>query len=124
MTDPIASHVADWLASSGQDDNRAPEQVWACVEIFGHRKHYGRIIEVEKFGQKFLRVDVPAQAAAPLLGEPERFETFVYGGAAIFSVTPMTEEAARSWADRYRPRLASEYARLPSPASVDGDDDG
>ena len=90
--------------------------MWALVEIFGHRKHYGRVSEVEKFGTKMLRIDVPAPPnAQPTPDGAEVFETFFYGGGSIFSVTPMTEEAARKWAAHearysYRP-----LDRLPPP---------
>ncbi len=97
---------------------------WAMVELFGHRKHYGRTCEVERFGTKLLRIDVPLAAAAPLLGEPETFETHFYGGSAIFSFTPMTEEAVRKWADRYRPVPYEPIARLPyAGAASEPDDD-
>ncbi len=97
-------------------------EFWGLVEIFGHRKHYGRIKEVERFGTKMLRVDVPTATAAPLLGEGETFETFLYGGNSIFSLTPMTEEAARKWAETERPKPYQPLGRLPAP-NYDGDDD-
>jgi hypothetical protein len=122
MTDPAIDRTADWLNGSQPTEPDTQPATWACVEIFGHRKHYGRISEVEKFGAKFLRVDVPGMAAAPLLGEAETFTTFVYGGSAIFSVTPMTEEACRKWAEHERPKPMSEYRALPRP-SYDADDD-
>jgi hypothetical protein len=115
MSDPAAERVASWLDGSAPSDTKPADQTWACVEIFGHRKHYGRVTEVEKFGAKMLRVDVPTLAAAPLLGEAEQFETFVYGGGAIFSLTPMTEEAARKWAEHERPHAPSLLRRLPPP---------
>jgi len=121
MTDRAADRVAGWLDGSVPADAGPDGEVWACVEIFGHRKHYGRIQEVEKFGAKMLRVDVPVVAAAPFLGDSDRFETFVYGGSAIFSLTPMTQEAARKWAEYERPRLASQYWKLPPP-EIGGDD--
>ncbi|HEX3884768.1 MAG TPA: hypothetical protein VHW66_19095 [Stellaceae bacterium] len=123
MSDRATERVAGWLDGSSLADTEAPDEVWACVEIFGHRKHYGRIREIEKFGAKMLRVDIPVAAGAPLLEEGERFETFVYGGSAIFSVTPMTEEAARKWADYGRPRGASDYRRLPPPEYAPADED-
>lgn len=86
----------------------APAEIWALVEVFGHRQHYGRVTEVERFGTKMLRVDVPR-------AEPDQFDTFFYGGAAIFSMTPMTEEAARKWAERARPRPYTPLASLPRP---------
>lgn len=100
---------------------------WACVEIFGHRRHYGRIAEVEKFGTKMIRVDVPMGPAAPLIAlmedVPEAFETFFYGGASIFSVTPMTEEAARAYAEQARPKPYTPRSALPRPDTFGHDDD-
>lgn len=96
-----------------------PPGRWACVEIFGHRRHYGRISEVEQFGTKMLRVDVPT-------AETGVFDTFTYGGAAIFGITPITEESARAWAERDRPRPYTPNARLPAPDPLvheDPDDD-
>lgn len=115
--------VAEWLDGTTPADGSPPPDIWACVEIFGHRKHYGRIKEVERFGTKMLRVDVPTATAAPLLGESETFETFMYGGSAIFSLTPMTEEAARKWADTERPRPYRPLDRLPPPEDYGEDDD-
>lgn len=115
--------VADWLSGvTPQDGTPPPSTIWACVEIFGHRKHYGRISEVERFGTKMLRVDVPTADAAPLFGEAEAFETFLYGGGSIFSLTPMTEEAARKWAEHDRPTPYQPLRQLPSPDHYDDDD--
>lgn len=54
---------------------------WGIVEIFGHRRHAGRVREEERFGTKMLRVDVPVK------GDPiaNGWETHWYGGASIFS---------------------------------------
>lgn len=85
---------------------------WALVEVFGHRQHWGRIREVEKFGTKLLAIDVPKTDApdAP-------FRTHLYGGGAIFSVTPTDEATARK---KNKP-WAPSYVELPS---ADGDDEG
>lgn len=105
MADSIIDRVAEWLDGTAPADGMPPPDIWACVEIFGHRKHYGRIKEVERFGTKMLRVDVPTATASPLLlGEAETFATFMYGGSAIFSLTPMTEESARKWAENEQRR--------------------
>jgi hypothetical protein len=123
MNDMI-DRVAEWLDGAQPSDGSPPPELWACVEIFGHRKHYGRIKELERFGTKMLRVDVPTQTAAPLLGESEQFETFLYGGASIFSLTPMTEEAARKGAEAERPKPYKPLDRLPAPDRYGyGDDD-
>ena len=62
---------------------------WAILEVFGHRKHVGRIREDERFGAKLLRIDVPNK------GDPDGhgWTTHWYGGASIFSMT-MTDEAS------------------------------
>lgn len=122
MTQHVVDRVAEWLDGAIPQDGSPPPAIWACVEIFGHRKHYGRIQEVERFGTKMLRVDVPVSASAPLLGEEERFETFLYGGGSIFSLTPMTEGAARKWAEQERPRPISPLSRLPAPEYYDDDE--
>lgn len=85
---------------------------WAIVEIFGHRRHAGRVREEERFGAKMLRVDMPIKGDAAANG----YETHYYGGASIFSYTPTTEEAVI--------RINTPYAapsryQLPKP----GDDD-
>ena len=59
---------------------------WAMVEIMGHRSHAGRCREVEQFGAKMLRIDIPIK------GDPANgWETRLYSGASIFSYTPTTE---------------------------------
>jgi len=123
MADHIIDRVAEWLDGATPADGAPAPDIWACVEIFGHRKRYGRIKEVERFGTKMLRVDVPTATAAPLLNEDETFETFMYGGSAIFSLTPMTEEAARKWAETERPRPYRPLGRLPAPDRDDDDDE-
>jgi hypothetical protein len=119
-SDHTVDRVAEWLDGVDPADGAPPPEVWACVEIFGHRKHYGRVREVDRFATKMLRIDVPLSAGAPLLGEAETFETFMYGGAAIFSLTPMTEEAARKWAQAERPKPYRPLDRLPSPDGYSG----
>lgn len=91
-------------ATVTEPNDIAPTPFWARVEIMGHRRHHGLVRQVEQFGVKLLRVDVPA-GIVPLTdmnradaGTAEKFETFLYGGSAIFGVTPLTEKAARAWA--------------------------
>lgn len=88
----------------------APPDDWALVEIFGHRQHYGRVSEVERFGAKMLRVDVPAD-------DPDEFETHYYGGSSIFSMTPCSEGVARAYNERYRPHPVAPVTALPPPAA-------
>lgn len=62
---------------------------WAVVEIFGHRRHAGRIREEERFGAKMLRIDVPKrdEAEGRII-----WTTYYYGGSAVFSFL-LTDEA-------------------------------
>lgn len=85
---------------------------YAVVEVFGHRRHAGRIQEVERFGTKLLRIDVPKD------GEFERgYLTHFYGGASIFSLIPADLETVKKLNEPYRP-----VGRLAPPAD-DRDDD-
>lgn len=61
---------------------------WAVVEVMGHRRHVGRCREVERFGAKMLRVDIP------VAGEVANgWQTHFYAGSALFSYT-VTDEAS------------------------------
>lgn len=89
---------------------------WAIVELMGHRERPGRVTEVEMFGGKLLRIDIPAPA-----GDVTEF----YGVSALYSVRPVSEEIARERARRIdsRPVRPVEYrsqSQLPAP---DPDDD-
>ncbi len=74
---------------------------WVVLEIMGHRRHAGRAREVEKFGAKFLRIDVPIFSAVrnedgstAVEGDVDmRWETRFYSGPSIFSVS-YTDEAS------------------------------
>lgn len=97
----------------------APPEEWALVEIFGHRQHYGRIVEVERFGTKLLRVDEPTEV-------PDTFKTHFYSGGSIFSITPITEQTARSYHERYRPRPEGARPIAPrqeAPGAAEGAED-
>lgn len=62
---------------------------WARVEIMGHRCHYGRTREEERFGSKMLRIDVPNKGDPAAHG----WSTLYYGGSSIFSFA-LTDEAS------------------------------
>lgn len=56
----------------------------AIVELMGHRRLAGYVSEAEMFGAKLLRVDVP---------QPDgKMATQLYGGGAIYCLTPTTDE--------------------------------
>lgn len=81
-----------------------PGWEWAFVEIFGHRTHAGLTREVERFGVKMLRVDVPI-----IGGAPDQWETHFYTGAAIFSFRLSTEAAVRKANEPYTPPARITY---------------
>lgn len=59
---------------------------WGIVEVFGHRRHAGRVREEERFGSKMMRIEVPVK------GDPAQgWTTRYYGGGSIFSYTPSDE---------------------------------
>ncbi len=95
------------------------EYEWAVVELFGHRRHVGRIREEERFGAKMLRVDVPKD------GKPDEkgWTTHYYSGAAIFSLTPTDEATALKANKPYEP--AGRYLAPPDddPEEIDDGDD-
>ena len=62
---------------------------WARVELLGHRSRFGQICEVEQFGGKMLRIDIPNP------GSPDDPVTEFYGCASIYAITPMSEQMVR-----------------------------
>ncbi|MBW7968165.1 hypothetical protein [Bradyrhizobium sp. BR 10289] len=77
------------------------EPVWefAIVEVFGHRRHVGRASEVERFGAKMIRIDVPK--LGPAEGEIT-WSSHFYGGGSLFSYTPTDEKTVMNYAERLR----------------------
>jgi len=94
-------------------------QGWARLELMGHRVRFGQVREVEQFGAKMLRIDVPNPAA------PDQPMTEFYNGTAIYAVTPMSEQMCRDRiGDRdIRPPNPLQYQSLPAPSSRAADDD-
>lgn len=102
---------------SGQTATTNATGEWVLLEVFGHRQHWGLLTEVERFGAKLARIDeFPPDATEPTA-------THFYGGAAIFSITPVTEASARQQVGYYRPAAVQS---LPPPEEPDflDDDDG
>lgn len=78
-----------------------PTEVWAILELMGYRRRVGRVSEVEMFGAKLLRIDIP--------GSGEDITEF-YGPSAIYSLQPIPEPIARAEAARFTSApTASEY---------------
>lgn len=92
------------------------ESYWAIVELMGHRQRAGLCKEVEMFGAKMLRIDIPAG---------EDFVTEFYGGSSIYALRPAAEDVARRFAVQVgdpRPVAPVSY-RLPPPAEDDDQND-
>lgn len=79
---------------------------WAIVELMGHRQRGGYVKDVEMFGGKMLRIDIPV--------ETEKSVTEFYGCSALYALRPCTEEIVRDHIKRSyeadpRPIRAVEY---------------
>ena len=90
---------------------------WAILELFGHRRLGGLVTEVERFGTKMLRIDIP--------GPEDRAVTQFYGGSAIYGLTPTTDEIARAFAVNNQQAPVSRWDLTPALAArvAGGDDD-
>jgi len=75
---------------------------WAIVEIMGHQALAGRVSEVSVGGGPMVRIDVPETKGQSAF-------TRFYGGSAIFSITPVSEEVAKYAAERMMARPVTIY---------------
>ncbi len=97
---------------------------WARIELMGHRTRVGRVSEVEMYGAKMLRVDLPM--TEDLEGEKSDFVTEYYGGSSIYAVTPMDVELVQDYVRRSgdrRPARPVAY-RIEDHDGGAADDDG
>jgi arylsulfatase A-like enzyme len=78
------------------------ENVWAIVELMGHKVVAGKVSKSELVGPPKLRVDVPATSAFPEF-------TQLYGDAAIYCVTFVSEDVARRTAEANKTNPVSVY---------------
>lgn len=78
-------------------DEEIPEErfeTWAVIELMGHRRLAGLVSEQHVAGTTLLRIDIPE-------GQPS---VQLYGGSAIYCITPCTEDAARKVAALGQPK--------------------
>jgi hypothetical protein len=101
--------------STDQSTERAFE-AWCVIELFGHTRVGGRVSDVQLFGARFLRSDVPATP-----GQPEH--TSFYGAGSVYGVHPVTEELARAVAEQNVHRPVRRWELPAAPAGVDDDPD-
>ena len=88
-------------------DEQKPAERYALVEIMGHRSHAGRVMEVEEFGAKMLRIDVPHDPEFTV------YTSHLYPPSALFGIRFCDRETAIKAAMPYRPALG--YARRRDP---------
>ena len=91
---------------------------WAILELMGHRRLAGYVREQEIAGTGMLRIDVP--------GEAGYVATQFYSPAALYCLTPTTEEIARAVAKRAQPEPVQRWelppARVPAGTTDGGPD--
>lgn len=75
---------------------------WAVVELFGHNQIAGYVSDIFQFGTSMMRIDVPEIDDNPGY-------TKMFGGAAIYAITPTTEYVARIAARRLDIRPISNW---------------
>jgi hypothetical protein len=106
-------------------DDQEQEFEWAIVEIMGYHRCAGRIFEVERFGAKLLRVDIPTDDGG--------WATEFFGGSAIYRLRRCSEEIARSTAKGlgdprpsppHPPAAALTYRPAREPETDEDEDDG
>jgi hypothetical protein len=74
------------------EETAGPSWSWAIVELMGHLRLAGRISEEERFGAKMGRLDIPYDDGS--------FVTKLFGGGSVYSITYVSEAAARIVAKR------------------------
>lgn len=102
---------------------------WALVEQMGFRKTVGKVCEVEQYGTKMLRLDIPpprgqGQDADWFLRE-EGWTTRFCGGPSLYQVSPLSEAVALDALKRQgdsRPVRPTDYRLAPPRNGADDDD--
>lgn len=96
---------------------------WARLELMGHRIRVGRVSEAEMYGGKLIRIDIPV--GAEVAGEGAEFVTEYYGCSSVYALAPISEQIARSWAQRngdFRPARPLDYRLEDRRPTVDDED--
>ena len=83
-------------------NTKSIKDIWAVIELMGHRVTAGKISASDELGGPMLRVDVPE------IDDQEAFTQF-YGLQTLFSVTPCSKVVACSVARNSRARPLYTY---------------
>lgn len=89
---------------------QSPFEGWAILELMGHRRLAGYLTEVQLAGTGFLRLDVPPALAGDD-EDPEAGVTQFYAAAAVYAITPTTEQVVRAIRVKPEPVQAWELPR-------------
>jgi len=90
-----------------------PFATWCVVEIMGRIRLAGFATEETHLGQSMLRLDIP--------GPDGELRTRWFGGGAIYSISPCSEELARMVASNVDPAPVKRW-ELPAPERARSDD--
>lgn len=74
---------------------------WAILELMGHRRLAGKVLEQEIAGARFIRIDVPGPGGTAA--------TQLYSPQAVYCITPTTEEVARAVASANQPEPVTRW---------------
>lgn len=81
---------------------------WAIVEIMGHQTYAGFLSEITIAGTVMLQINIPESGGNPS-------HTKIFGGGAIYGITPTTEEVVVRWlANNSKPAIDPWHIRQPS----------
>ena len=89
------------------DTERNRFEMWAVVEILGHKQYAGRCTEEPVAGVNMLRVDIPEVSGWPA-------HTKYFGGGSIYAIHPCSQEHATAAATS----LAEQWGHQPLPVSL------
>lgn len=91
------------------DTAEEPFATWAILELMGHRRLAGYVTSVEIAGKGMLRIDCPVE---------DRTVTQFYSPAAMYALTPVSEDVARSVAKRNTPEPVHRW-ELPAAPEIE-----
>lgn len=83
---------------------------WAVVELMGHVRIAGRLSEVEMYGGKLGRIDIPDAGGG-------FFTTQFFGASSVYRITLVEEAAARAVAYHNQPKPVYQW-ELPQPNTL------
>jgi hypothetical protein len=84
---------------------------WAILELMGHRRLAGYVADVEMFGGRMARIDIPDSS------DPAKsLATQFYNHASIYALTPCTEATAREVARGSQPAPVQRWELPPAPS--------